>query len=69
MEKQELQKNYDEIIDFLKKEKYNIFHSQRNSEEAILPEIIWDIKNNSWNDFFSIAKKEGISTIISETEN
>lgn len=69
MEKQELQKNYDEIIDFLKKEKYNIFHSRRNSEEGILPEINWDIKNNSWNDFFSIAKKEGVSTIISETEN
>ena len=69
MIKQELQKNYDEIMDFLKKEKYNIFHSQRNSEEIVLPEIIWDIKNNSWNDFFSIAKKEGVSTIISETEN
>jgi len=35
----------------------------------MLPEINWDTKNNSWNDFFSIAKKEGINTIISETEN
>jgi len=67
--KQDLEKNFDEVLDYLKKEKFNIFYSKNITEEGILPEINWESQDNSWKEFFSIAKNENINTIIVEKEN
>ena len=65
----DLEKNFDEVLEHLKKEKFNIFYSKNITEEGILPEINWENQDNSWKEFFSIAKKENINTIIVEKEN
>jgi len=67
--KQDLEKNFDEVIDYLKKEEFNIFYSKNVADEGIMPEINWENQDNSWEEFFAIAKKENINTIIVEKEN
>ena len=67
--KQDLEKNFDEVLEYLKKEEFNIFYSKNIADEGIMPEINWENKDNSWKEFFSIAKKENINTVIVEKEN
>jgi len=58
-----LVKKNDEIIKYLTDEKFNIFYATDSNVEDYLPEIIWDNEKN-WKNFFDVAKKESIQTII-----
>lgn len=69
MEKDNLSKNYDEVLVHLKNVGFNVFYSKNISDEEILPEVMWDDHDSSWKEFFNIAKKEGINTIIVQREN
>ena len=57
----------EEVKSYLKNENFNIFVSKRNTESKALSEIFWD-ENQNWKDFFTIAKNEGVNTIIEEIE-
>jgi len=69
LEKDNLSKNYDEVLAHLKNVGFNVFYSKNISDEEILPEVMWDDHDSSWKEFFNIAKKEGINTIIVQREN
>lgn len=53
------------LIEFLKNEGFNVFYAKESSESKIITEVIWDNENDE-KEFFEIAKKEGIKTIIAE---
>jgi len=57
----------DEVESHLNKENFNIFTSKRNSESESISEIFWNDEHD-WKNFFLIAKKEGVQTIIEEVE-
>jgi len=65
----DLSKNYDQVLVHLKNEGFNVFYSSNISDEEIFPEVMWDKRNSSWKEFFNIAKKEKINTIIVQREN
>jgi len=67
--KDDLSKNYDQVLAHLKNEGFNVFYSRNISDEEILPEVMWDDRDSSWKEFFNIAKKEEINTIIVQREN
>jgi len=67
--KDDISKNYDQVLAHLKNEGFNVFYSRNISDEEILPEVMWDDRDSSWKEFFNIAKKEGINTIIVQRED
>jgi len=63
----DLSEKYNKIIQYLEKNNFNIYHSSSSSVNEFIPKVVWDNKKN-WEEFFSLAKKEGISTVIVEKE-
>ena len=68
----DFEKFQEEIKEYLKENEINIFPYQGRDLSKLLPEMEWyDVKN--WKEFFSIAKKEGITIVYEEiidfTEN
>jgi hypothetical protein len=49
-------------LDYLKKD-FNVFHAKEASSKVT--EVVWD-KDTDWKEFFEIAKKEGVKTIVAE---
>ena len=62
----EIRDQYNEIKSFLEKEGFNIFYVK----EFVASEYdhIWDTEYD-WKKFFEIAKKEGVKTILTESED
>ncbi len=44
-------------------EGFNVFYSEEFTREYELVEALWD-RPDKWKDFFTVAKNEGIKTII-----
>jgi len=61
----DLEKFQNDVESFLKKEEFNIFQYQSANFSKFLSELEWHNTEN-WEEFFSIAKKEGIVTIFEE---
>jgi len=63
----DLDEKFNEIINHLDKNGFKIFYSKSTFRETNFPEFVWDLKKD-WGEFFSIAKSEGIMTVITQTE-
>jgi len=63
----ELDKKFNEIINHLDENGFNIFYSKTSLEDTNFPEFEWDLKKD-WKGFFSIAKSEGVKTVMTQTE-
>jgi len=63
----DLDKKFNEIINHLDDNGFNIFYSKTSLEDTNFPEFKWDLKKD-WKRFFSIAKSEGIKTVMTLTE-
>lgn len=61
----ELESFQSEIGSFLSNEKFNIFPFKKANFSDFLSELEWSDSEN-WEEFFSIAKNEGVSTIFEE---
>ncbi len=64
----DLEKFQEEIESFLKDNEFNIFQYQKGNFSEFLSELEWSEPDN-WEDFFLIAKKEGITTIFESIKN
>lgn len=51
-----------EIVDYVQEQDFNIFYADHENEDERVY-FRWD-KTKDWKDFFTIAKKEGITTLI-----
>ena len=61
----DFEKFQEEIKKYLKENEISIFPYQGRDFSKLLPEMEWyDVEN--WKDFFSIAKKEGITIVYEE---
>lgn len=56
------------IEKFLSDNQFSIFTAQHFSHGKLIPQASWDMEEN-WENFFEVAKKEGISTIVLEKGN
>lgn len=63
----ELENFQSEIESFLDNEEFNIFPFEKSNFFRFFPEIKWSDSEN-WEEFFLIAKNEGVSTIFERIE-
>ncbi len=52
-----------EILDYIEKEGFNVFYADPEDNNEANAYFVWD-KSKDWKDFFKVAKKEGITTIV-----
>lgn len=64
MDSKNIDSKVKEIIEYIEKEGFNIFYAEPQDELERYIYFLWD-RNKDWRDFFKVAKKEGVTTIVS----
>ncbi|MGB9659196.1 MAG: hypothetical protein ACPLY9_01540 [Nitrososphaerales archaeon] len=61
-----LNKIYEEIVEYIKSQNLRIFPGRLTLTEGFLNQVIWGPESDDWKSFIEIAREEGAKTIIVE---
>ncbi|MEM3538466.1 MAG: hypothetical protein QW193_01115 [Nitrososphaerales archaeon] len=65
-ETENLNKIYEEIVEYIRSQNLRIFPGKLTLYEGFLNQVIWSQENDDWKSFIEIAREEGAKTIIVE---